>query len=518
MSFVYPQQVTASFEFYRSELFHDVQMAALFDDSKTFADVVPKDDLSAIIKQYLVEKEQIDFDLKTFVLRHFVLPEHVELGADSRCEKVEQQIELLWQILKKPADKDLVSSLLPLKNPYSVPGGRFREIYYWDSYFTALGLMASGRENDVLDMINNFIDLQEQLNVIPNGNRSYYFSRSQPPILALLISLVLERNKIQNGQTSAQSTEELKRFATALEKEYQFWMSGHADLSEANPSNKRVVRMADGEMLNRYWDNESGPRPESYLEDIELAEKVLPSLRPLFYRNIRAACESGWDFSSRWMADPESLFSIKTTQIVPVDLNVLLFKLEQTLAVLHGRFDDVDNKQVYEQKALVRKNAINKYLWNVEKAFYFDFDLEHNKLSEVWSLAGITPMFAEFCSESQASHLQHHLETQFLQTGGLVTTLTPSKQQWDSPNGWAPLHWFAVHGLRLYGFKELAARIVDSWLLTVESYYQKTGKLMEKYDVCEPDVVATGGEYEVQDGFGWTNGITKVFYQLKHSR
>ena len=513
MNFVYPEQVTASLEFYRSELFHDVQMAALFDDSKTFADVIPKEDFKVICQQYLAEKESANFDLQHFVLKHFVLPEHVELGSDSRCENVEQQIELLWQILKKPADKNLVSSLIPLKKPYSVPGGRFREIYYWDSYFTALGLIASDREQDVVDMINNFIDLQSQLNVIPNGNRSYYFSRSQPPILALLISLIIDGNAERQGQNE----EELKRFAAALEKEYAFWMCGQTELSDVNRAHKRVVRMADGEILNRYWDNESGPRPESYLEDIELAEKVVPSLRPQFYRNIRAACESGWDFSSRWMRDPDSLFSIKTTYIVPVDLNVLLFKLEQTLSELYRRLAEDKKAELYGEKAKKRQGAINKYLWCHDKSFYFDYDLEHNQLSQVWSLAGITPMFAELCSKAQAEQLQQHLDSHFLKTGGLVTTLTSSKQQWDSPNGWAPLHWFAVHGLRQYGHEELASRIIEAWLNTVESYYRKTGKLMEKYDVCEPNVVATGGEYEVQDGFGWTNGITKNFYLLKQT-
>ena len=173
-------------DFFNSELFKTVQLTHIFDDSKTFADAIPKVPLDEILQQYETNKQQnTDFNLEAFIGKFFLLPEPTEISSNQRGVNVKQHIEILWQVLQKPADKADESSLLPLKYPYIVPGGRFREIYYWDSYFTALGLIESGHIALVEAMLENFIDLQSRYGCIPNGNRSYYLSRSQPPILAL---------------------------------------------------------------------------------------------------------------------------------------------------------------------------------------------------------------------------------------------------------------------------------------------------------------------------------------------
>ena len=501
-----PSSLRSSLALFQSQLFHDVQMSGLFTDSKTFADAEPKSNLQKIIDDYLDVKDEAGFRLGDFVADHFLLPQATEIIAPEHQASALMQVEMLWDLLKRPADMERSGSLLPLPNAYSVPGGRFREIYYWDSYFTALGLIDSGRLYDVESMLDNFISLQAQVGAIPNGNRSYYFSRSQPPVLALIAELIDKENTFEAAG--------LRRVTQALRAEYDFWMSGSETLCAKYTSHRRVVRLPDGALLNRYWDDEDGPRPESYKEDIDLAVHLAPNARPEFYRHIRAACESGWDFCSRWLREPGSLSSIQTTNIVPVDLNCLMYRLESTLGQFYGRLGDRQEANRFKLLADGRKRAIDRHFWCERQQFYFDLDLARQKHTGVWSLAGILPLFVSVASKQQAAACQQALESKFLQDGGLVTTTTSSPQQWDSPNGWAPLHWFAVSGLFNYGAKELAQTIMGRWLDTIEVFFQHNGKLMEKYDVLEPMSGARGGEYDVQEGFGWTNGVSKRFYRL----
>ena len=219
-----------------------------------------------------------------------------------------------------PSASTAEDSRLPLTTRYVVPGGRFREMYYWDSYFTMLGLQVSGRHDLVADMVENFAGLIDRYGHIPNGSRSYYLSRSQPPFFAAMVEL----------QGEHEGLPALLMRLPQLEREYAFWMDGAAELA-AGAAHRRVVRLADGTLLNRYWDDLAIPRDEAYVEDIATAQQ---STRPApeVYRDLRAAAESGWDFSSRWLADGKTLSSIRTTDILPVDLNSLLYKLELTIA------------------------------------------------------------------------------------------------------------------------------------------------------------------------------------------
>lgn len=494
--------------FFESELFHDVQMSGVFTDSKTFADATPNFSWMTIYNNYAKRKEAESFDIKQFVKEYFMLPQAINFEQTAKANSVEEYIEFLWEKLEKQPDSPTRSSLLPLTRPYVVPGGRFREIYYWDSYFTALGLIDSGRADLLESMILNFIELQDKLGRIPNGNRHYYWSRSQPPVLSLMIEQFIQH---QSDKQVDVDDDFLCLCINGLEKEHTFWMSGAEKLSATCYEERRVVKMPDGSLLNRYWDDTPTPRPESYREDIDEASAIPEADRPSFYRNIRAACESGWDFSSRWLKDPESLESIQTTQIVPVDLNCLLLKLEQILARYHLLVGNNEKSLVFTEMEKQRKRAIDQYLWNAQSGFYFDYDIKAKSTTSVESLAAVLPLFVEIASKTQAEQVKHRIATEFLAQGGLLTTLSHSKQQWDSPNGWAPLHWFTVAGLQNYGFSEVSAEIVDRWINTVESYFNQHAQLMEKYDVLEPQKVAQGGEYEVQHGFGWTNGVTLAF-------
>jgi alpha,alpha-trehalase len=490
--------------FFNSELFKTVQMSELFSDSKIFADAQPKQTYSDILVAYPLEcPNSSKKALSMFIQNHFSLPkvqvsEPVALHMD-----IEQQIKNLWQHLERQPDKQSSGSLLPLQSIYVVPGGRFREIYYWDSYFTALGLIESGLVDVVEGMLQNFIELQQQYGNIPNGNRSYYLSRSQPPILAMLVELLLPL------QTDPQKF--IAKTITAVINEYKFWMTGNEQLTSDNNEFMRVVRMPDGSILNRYWDNEESPRPESFCEDIELSKGMAPHEKSRFYRNVRAACESGWDFSSRWLNDGKSLTSIKTTRILPVDLNCLLYKVELLIADFHQTLQNEQQSLKFIKFAEQRKTAMNRYFWSAEANYFLDYDIDKNTQSPVKSLAGVLPLFIELANDSQANSIVETIKDSFLKVGGLVTTDVDSPQQWDSPNGWAPLQWFAVKGLLNYKHDSLAENIMLRWLDTVNLYFEQTGKLMEKYNVCEQNCAAGGGEYEVQEGFGWTNGVYLAF-------
>ncbi len=507
LHFPFPAQCQQSLAFFSSELFRRVQLAGIFDDSKTFADAIPKSSYDDVLLHYQHEQESnIHFDLANFVAQHFILPDTQELTSRTQESSVTEHIKQLWQVLKKPADPEGLGSLLPLKHPYLVPGGRFREIYYWDSYFSALGLLESGEQALVEDMLNNFVELQRQYGVIPNGNRSYYLTRSQPPVLAMLVELLLP---YQDNQLAF-----IRQYIDAITTEYDFWMQGREEVSTLNCHIKRLVRMPDGSLLNRYWDDSTSARPESFREDIELAKDLPAERQSAFFRNVRAACESGWDFSSRWLEEPKSLTSIRTTSIVPIDLNCLLFGVESLLSKYHARLKNSPQSALYAQLAQQRKAAINRYLWSPEQGFFFDYDIEYQRQSQVKSLAGIVPLFVQLADEKQAQQLALAIEQDFLQAGGVVTTLNETDQQWDSPNGWAPLQWFCVQGLINYHQTRLATDIMRAWIDSVECYFAQTGKLMEKYDVCQQENTASGGEYDVQEGFGWTNGVSQVFYRL----
>ena len=505
------QQLQDSLAFFDSELFKRVQLSGMFKDSKTFADAIPKVPIEEIIEKYHADKRSKErFDLTNFVDDYFNIPTHEDIFIDEKHTDINNYIAKLWQQLEKPADIETAGSLLPLKGPYVIPGGRFREIYYWDTYFTALGLLQSNRVTLVESMLANFVDLQSRYGCIPNGNRSYYTSRSQPPVIGLLVDLLLPH--MENKQQFLASN------IAAIETEYQFWMQGHELLSANTLEHKRVVSMPDGSFLNRYWDDSVSPRPESYREDVELFTESNPDDAQAFYRNIRAACESGWDFSSRWLGNDHSLASIRTTRILPVDLNCLLFKQEMLLANYYAVLGDNEASSVYANNGTKRKQAINRYMWSDSNNFFMDYDLDTQSQSPKKSLAGVLPLFVELASSSQSEKVAKVIERQFLQKGGLITTLESSSQQWDSPNGWAPLHWFTVQGLVNYEKQALADNITQRWLNTVEVYFQQTGKMMEKYNVCHQSNKAEGGEYDVQEGFGWTNGVYQAFAANKNEK
>ncbi|TDB68007.1 alpha,alpha-trehalase TreF [Arundinibacter roseus] len=491
-------------------LFEAVQMSRIFDDSKTFADCIPRMDPPGIIEEYIHQKDHPDFSLEAFVREYFRLP-HLIKTKDQADEPrpLSEHIHRLWSRLsRKPEDQRRGGSLIPLPEPYVVPGGRFREIYYWDSYFTMLGLRESGRQEMIEHMINNFVYLLDNFGHIPTGNRTYYLSRSQPPFFALMIRLYseMEGKKI------------LLRYLPQLRREYDYWMDGADRLTKPYSANRRAVLLPNGTVLNRYWDDRATPRPESYFEDVEHAHASRDKfgMKPeKTYRHIRAAAESGWDFSSRWMADGKTFESTETTDILPVDLNCLMYYLENTLAEAYYLADQYELYRRFDQKARLRQAAIQQVFWDPKRQFYMDFNFVKNAFTPVFTLAGVFPLYFKLASHQQARFINAYIRLNFMRSGGVLTSLNNTGQQWDVPNGWAPLQWIVYKGLRNYNFDKTAENLRLNFMNLVEKHYQATGDILEKYNVSNTKLVACGGEYAVQEGFGWTNG---VYLKLKKQK
>jgi len=477
------------------ELYTEVQSSGVFKDSKTFVDSIPKNDPKLIVELYGREKSKHNFDLKTFVQSHFDVPSEIEEKAALPKEAdMGTHIKNLWQVLKReaPSNVNQHSSLIPIPKPYIIPGGRFREIYYWDSYFTMHGLLADGEIETVENMIDNFAYLIDQVGFIPNGNRIYYLTRSQPPFFAAMIDLVCKfKNDYKWGL----------KYLPQLEKEYEFW---------SGDKSNHVIELNDREKLNCYYDTEGLPREESYFEDIQTATGLTGEYEAELYRNIRSACESGWDFSSRWFKDEKTISTCVASEILPVDLNCLLFFQESLISKLNEITGDENKSKKFSELSKNRLELINKIFWDEENKFYFDYNWKEQKRASVYSLAACYPLYFKIAEKEMAEHIKNKIESDFLRDGGVFTTLNFTGQQWDAPNGWAPLQWITIKGLRHYGFNDVADKIKERWLKLNEKVFKRTGKMFEKYNVNDISLHAGGGEYPLQDGFGWTNGIASA--------
>ena len=483
-------------------LFQDVELSGIFPDSKTFADARPLLAPAVVATRYTAARGAAGFSLRAFVERHFELPRAIgeDFHADT-SQTMEQHIRALWPVLTRAPAPDTAGagSLIPLPEPYVVPGGRFREVYYWDSYFTMLGLIASGRTDLVRSMLDNFAYLVRTVGHIPNGNRTYYLGRSQPPFFAAMVGLY----------AAATDTAQALRYLDALEAEYAFWMDGAERLAPGE-AHRRVVKLR-GSVLNRYWDDGPQPRPESYREDYELGQTLPEARREALYRNIRATGESGWDFSSRWLRDPKDLRTLETTELVPVDLNSLLYHAERTIAALRafrGQPGDAEVAKRFAAAAEDRRRALLAAAYDPAGGFFYDVRWRTGeRVTDRPTLAAATPLYFGLATPEQGRAVAARLERDFLKPGGFVTTLITSGQQWDAPNGWPPLEWLAIEGARRYGRADLAEAARARWLALIRRTYRATGKMTEKYDVLDLRRRAGGGEYPTQDGFGWTNGV-----------
>jgi alpha,alpha-trehalase len=416
----------------------------------------------------------------------------------------------MWSVLqRRPDEAEPHSSLLPLPRPYVVPGGRFSEIYYWDSYFTILGLERDGRHDLALDMLENMASLIDRYGHVPNGNRSYYLSRSEPPFFSAMVELIAAHDG--EGVFST--------FLPEMQAEYDYWMEG-AESLEPGAAHRHLVRLRDGTLLNR--DDRPAPRDESYRTDVETARRSGRAATQV-YRDLRAGAETGWDFSSRWLADGRTLGTIRTTALAPADLNALMVHLERVLAKAYRLTGAAAQSRSYEQRADSRAAAMRRLMWNARAGVFSDYLWAEERPSDAVSVATVFPLYFHIATEAQAHVVAASLRRSLLEPGGLGTTTVRTGQQWDRPNGWAPMQWLAIVGLAAYGEDGLAREIARRWLTKNIDAYEESGVLLEKYDVETPlsqhrgGGGGGGGEYPLQVGFGWTNGVlTELMARYPH--
>lgn len=483
------------------DLFHDVQNGGLYPDAKTFPDMVPRKRARELKKEYKLRSQDPGFNLHEFVDHHFYTyaPRKRKEYSPSASTTAREHVTNLWHTLER-RNRKTRGSLIPLPHSYIVPGGRFEEQFYWDTYFIMLGLAADGRWEMISGMMKNYAFMLRKFGMIPTANRTYFLSRSQPPFFAYMVRLLASHR----GRTRTYA-----EYLPSMLIEYRFWMKGRKEFKEHIGARgyARVVRMPNGIILNRYFDNRATPRQDALQIDTETAERSSTLDKEKIFVDLRAGAESGWDFSSRWFRSPQDIESIHTTDMVPVDLNCLLYQLERTIGEAYTLIKQPLLAKRYYRLAEKRAETIIKYCWDPRQRFFSDYDFHAGMTTGKLTLAALYPLYVRIASSEQAEMVARRVEAEFLKDGGLITTLEENGQQWDSPNGWAPLHWVAIQGLREYGYHALANQIRDRWLAVNEKLFANERRMIEKYNVVDAGEPGGGGEYALQDGFGWTNGV-----------
>jgi alpha,alpha-trehalase len=381
-----------------------------------------------------------------------------------RLKPALEYIEAYWHKLEKFSPHD-DGTLVGLPRPYFVPslgndtGFQFEEMYYWDSYFIAQGFLGTAREHLVKGLVENLMSMQQRFKIIPNSGRTYHTAHSQPPYLSSFIMMVygIERNKRWLEQAMSVAKDEYR----------SVWMGS------AHPNWRQVFHG-----LSRHYDI-------NVLDDL-------------------AELESGWDMNTR--------FERKALSYLPVDLNALLYKYERDFEEAANIAGEKEEAHEWSKRALSRRAAMMKYMWDEEKGCYFDYNFMTGKRGPVYSLAAFYPMWAGLDSKETAARVMGNLD-KFEYEGGLVTSAkkphvnTPLAAQWSYPNGWAPLHLIAVEGMERYGYHVAAERLARKWLNTNLLKFEETGEFMETYNVVDINEEPGDGVYPHQTGFGWTNAV-----------
>ena len=465
-------------------LFVDLHTSGLWHDQKVISDAILLAPAEEILAAYATAKSGGRVDLQAFFARWFRPVPRLEGGYQTNPAHTPQQhLAALWpHLTRAPDDPDEASSRIPLPHSYVVVGGRFQEAYYWDSYFTQLGLLKSGQYKLVRDMLGNFAHAIATYGHIPNGFRSYFLTRSQPPFFAAMVQ--------DYGVATGDLPAVYARYLPAMLAEYRYFTE--------------TAHTTQG--LARYWDEASGPRIEMFGTDLGWVPHT--RAHPDFFRDLRGACESGWDFSARWLTDPTDLGTIRTTQLWAIDLNCILLRYEEILA-------DASGDPRFAAAANSRRKAISDRFFDDTLGYFCDVEIATGQTVPLTTAAGMFALYAGAATPLQAKRAAAHMEKHLLTSGGLLTTDINSGQQWDAPNSWAPLQWIAVQGLRRYGLNDLAETLRTRWLATCDAVFHASGKFIEKYNVLDPLATSGGGEYAVQDGFGWSNGVYLDFLEDK---
>ena len=439
-------------------------------------------------------------------------PDIIDRIKDPNLKDFASKLNGLWKKLgRKISDEARKnperSSLILVPNPFIVPGGRFREFYYWDSYWVINGLLICGMKDTVKGMIDNFIELVKTYGFVPNGGRIYYTNRSQPPFLIPMVDLYLNHTGDVNY---------VKSILDSLEKEYSFWRKDRTIEIETSSGRKYN--------LSIYAANMDTPRPESYFEDVHTAQDVPNDTKPALYQDIASAAESGWDFSTRWfnrtVPGKGSLSSMRTRQIVPTDLNSILYYCEKLLEKFSRLAGDAQKANTYKGYSEARRDAIEEVLWEEDRGLWLDYDRQLKKKRTYFYASTVVPLWAgvhqgDVKRETQVLRTLQRLKV-LDHPGGFPTSQDPSGEQWDFPNAWPPLQHMLIAGFAQSSDKELrqeALKFAQKWITTNYKAWRSTGHMFEKFNVSVQGAPGGGGEYVIQVGFGWSNGVVLDFLQ-----
>jgi len=413
---------------------------------------------------------------------------------DYNLRKFAHSIHRIWKDLvreHRPIGKD--STFLPLPYPFVVPGGRFREFYYWDTFWIVEGLLVSGLVHTAKNVIRNLLYMVEKFGFVPNGTRTYFLNRSQPPMLTQMIVSYFDRTN---------DMEFLKQALPILDLEYKFWLEQRS-VDITHPTSGEKHNLAIYSVVTDI------PRPESWLEDIELTEHLSDEGKKNLFHQIASACETGWDFSSRWFADRTQMSTIQTSNVVPVDLNAILYKNEKNIAELYKLVGNKQKHDYYTNQAQARRAAIDAFMYNPEDGVWHDWDLKTHKQETEFYASAYVPLWAELYHGKNIGLMLQHMKKHGILSfaGGIPTTLRKIQQQWDFPNAWAPIQWFVVKGLQNIKANNQAYELARKWITSNYCGWVAKNSMFEKYNASRLGVPGGGGEYVVQEGFGWTNGV-----------
>ncbi|XP_043505116.1 trehalase isoform X1 [Polistes fuscatus] len=514
------------------ELLHKIQMASIYPDSKTFVDMKMKNSPEktlALFREFMNRTDEMPTksEIEQFVNDTFdppasefeewnptdwkPNPKFLQKINDPEYRKFGSDLNDIWKMLGRKMKDDVKLneeqySIIYVPNPVIVPGGRFREFYYWDSYWIIKGLLLSEMYQTARGMLSNFATIVDKIGFIPNGGRVYYKMRSHPP---LLIPMVEEYLQVTNDYRW------LKENFWLLEKEFHFWLT-----------NRTVEVEKDGikYTLARYHEESSGPRPESYREDVQTSQSFRTAEeKDNYYAELKTAAESGWDFSSRWFildgTNKGNLTNLKTRYIIPVDLNAILYRNAVLLSKYSRRIGNATKEAYYSTIADEWKKAVTAVLWHDEVGAWLDYDIMNEIKRDYFYPTNILPLWT-YCydftkREEYVSKVLKYLEKNqiMLNQGGIPTTLEHSGEQWDYPNAWPPLQYFIIMSLNNTQdpwAQRLAYEISERWVRSNYKAFNATTHMFEKYDATVSGGYGGGGEYEVQLGFGWSNGLAMI--------
>ncbi|KAK5581492.1 hypothetical protein RB653_001525 [Dictyostelium firmibasis] len=523
-------------------LLKTIQLVQVFNDSKTFVDMPMRSSAEFINEQFNQlllntsnnggpnKEELAAFLSENFYPAGYEVepvtpvdwvpnPSFLDEITDPNLNDFARSIHGKWleltRIFNTSGLCDGCYSSIPVNNPFVIAGSRFREFYYWDSYWIIQGLLVSDMTTTAKGMLKNFADMISEFGFIPNGGRIYYLNRSQPPLFTQMVNNYID---------ATGDMEFLQEILPILDQEYQWWMTHRTSELTNEISGETVI-------LNLYNASNHSPRPESYYEDYTDALGFSSDQeKDYFYSSIASGAESGWDFSSRWMSpsDNTNLTTIQTIDVIPVDLNSILYLNEKILSQFHRSLGNNSMAIFYQSASDNRVNAMQQVFFNENTFQWNDYNLKTNTNNQNWYTSNILPLFADIQSSIDIDNQEIDLLFKSLAnvlmgyTGGVPTSLISAQSlQWDGVNVWPPLQYWVIESIMTPNttFSNLLGKnLIDRWITTNFCGWNSTlesqgGMMFEKYNANFIGVPGGGGEYVVQNGFGWTNGVD--LYLLK---